>query len=100
LVQALEIYKSAIDGNDSIQTFYGHIKNLDGNVSRMLQFPELSPPPEDFLVQMEEYIASAPVDASMDYSPSRNAGAQSRARQVLFAPSTIIPIVTVPAFCL
>mmetsp|Transcript_12127 Transcript_12127/g.31080 ORF Transcript_12127/g.31080 Transcript_12127/m.31080 type:complete len:651 (-) Transcript_12127:126-2078(-) len=81
--KALDIYKEAIDGTGTLRTFFDHIKNLDGSVSRVLQFPELSPPPADFVTQMEEYVAAAPVDTSMDdaYTPSPGAASQSRARQ-------------------
>jgi len=60
--KAMEVYRAGIDGTESMSDYYRQIKHL--GIGETVSFPELIPPPSDFLGQMESYINSAPVDST------------------------------------
>lgn len=55
--KGLEMYKEAIDSTERLQTYFSAIQSL--SVGREMTFPQLQPPPADFLSQMEEYVKDA-----------------------------------------
>mmetsp|Transcript_17630 Transcript_17630/g.49281 ORF Transcript_17630/g.49281 Transcript_17630/m.49281 type:complete len:605 (-) Transcript_17630:383-2197(-) len=59
--KAMDLFKNAIDGTDELTAYFQKIKGLDA-ISHTVTFPTLSPPPVDFLSEMEEYIKTAPID--------------------------------------
>ncbi|CAD7703187.1 unnamed protein product, partial [Ostreobium quekettii] len=56
--KALDIYREAINSTDRLQEYFAKIQNMAAG--KALQFPQLMPPPEDFLDQMEAYAKGAP----------------------------------------
>lgn len=62
--KALDVYREAINSTERLQEFFAKIQTMSAGKS--LQFPQLTPPPEDFLEQMEAYVKGAQGPGSED----------------------------------
>ncbi|GMH38480.1 hypothetical protein BSKO_06364 [Bryopsis sp. KO-2023] len=52
--KGLEMYREAIDSTERLQSYFNSIQSIPAG--RQFTFPQLQPPPADFMDQMEEYV--------------------------------------------
>lgn len=55
--KGLEMYREAIESTERLQSFFNAIQSMPAG--NQMTFPQLQPPPSDFLTQMEEYVKGA-----------------------------------------
>lgn len=66
--KALEMYRESINSTTQMQTFFNAIQSL--SIGRQIQFPQLTSPPDDFVLQMEEYVKGATGRTTLRKFPS------------------------------
>lgn len=113
-LKGLEVYREALDSGEALVSYYSALQSMPAlRAVNELELPALSPPPADFVEEMERYVREAPrpdsasIDAANRRTPIRKgrmsqpharpaSGAGSEYGSGMRDPGMLLPYGTTP----